>query len=167
MLAELQSYPWKCVLEILLYTVILVYVLGLAPRLRRWVNNRVRSWAAALLSESAVWIGGWTLITGPLLILGYGASIYTTWAGPGWLSCSGPYLGMPTGFAGETVSYRPFLETFGAFPLLAIPARWFGPLAEHMRVADYVWLAGAVFWGAVGAVAGCLMRASARRVASP
>lgn len=154
MAASLRAFPKKSVLEALFYGIVLAYVIGLVPWLRRSFNRRYPSWISAALREEVYWIGGWTLFLGPLLLLGYGESLYTTWAGPGALSYSGPYLGLPTGQGGETLAYRTLLELACLFPCLAVRPFWFGDLLESMRVAQYLWVAGIVFWGEVGAVVG-------------
>lgn len=163
MLIELRSYPQKSVLEALLYGAILAYALVLITHLRNWLNARSRIWSLALLREAAFWAGGWTLFVAPLLWLDYGASMYTTWVGPGYLSWSGPYLGTFTGVAGETVSYRPLLEIWSALPVLVVRPDWLRLVMPAMNMAQYIWLAGAVCWGLVGAMVGLSTSVTLRR----
>jgi hypothetical protein len=157
MLVELHAYPRRSLLEALLYGVVLAYALVFVPRLRYWLRSSSRAWPLAMLGESAFWVCAWTLLVGPLLWLGYGASLYTTWAGPGFLSYSGPYLGMPSGFAGETVSYRPLLEAVSAWPVVLFRPVWFTPVISDMSLAQYIWLAGTLWWGLVGSLVGLVL----------
>jgi hypothetical protein len=157
MLVELRAYPRRSLLEALLYGFVLTYALVFVPRLRRWLSECSSAWPWAMLRESVFWVCGWTVLVGPLLWLGYGASIYTTWAGPGFLSYSGPYPGMPIGFAGETVSYRPLLEAVSAWPVVVIQPAWFKPVIPDMSFPQYIWLAGTVWWGSLGSVVGLVL----------
>lgn len=164
MLDALWAFPKKSVLEALFLGIVLAYVFVLVPRLRRNMNTRYPSWHSAALREEAFWIIGWALFLGPLLLFGYGASLYSTWAGPGALSYSGPYLGMLTGQGGGTIAYRALLELAGVLPCLAVRPFWFGSQLDNMSVAQYLWVAGIVFWGEVGAVVGlCMLRGTVGR----
>jgi hypothetical protein len=116
MARELELVPWKFAGELMLYLGLLAFVLFVPRRLahrlsasgqqRRIVSMYVTLWAAA-----------WIAFLLPWLAAGYGASIFTTWEGPGALSYSGPYL-RSSGVPAETVSYRPFLEAASMWPLI-------------------------------------------------
>ena len=54
----------------------------------------------------------------PYVPLGYGASAFSTWHGPGFMSCSGPYLWHGGIHFGGTIGYRTFVEILGT------PALW-------------------------------------------
>lgn len=116
MARELELVPWKFVGELMLYLGLLAFVLfvprwlahrlSLAGRLRRIIPMYVALWAAA-----------WIVFLLPLLATGYGASMFTTWEGPGALSYSGPYP-RASAIPAETVSYRPFVEAAAMWPLI-------------------------------------------------
>lgn len=157
MLVELRLYPWKCVLEAMLYGAAVIYALVFVPYIRAKVERYSFTWPLAALRECIFWTVGWTLLAAPLLFMGYGASLFTTWAGPGAYSWSGPYIGMARGYEGETISYRIFIETITMFPasvaIGAMPA-W---LANRVTTSQFVWLAGIPWWGGMGFAIGISM----------
>jgi hypothetical protein len=116
MARELEMVPWKFAGELMLYLGLLAFVLfvprrlahrlSLSDRLRRIIPMYVVLWAAA-----------WVVFLLPLLATGYGASMFTTWEGPGALSYSGPYL-RASAIPAETVSYRPHVEAAAMWPLI-------------------------------------------------
>ena len=149
MTRELDSVPRKAAGEGLLYLTFLAYVAVLAP----WCRARVaptdaRAWWR-IVFEGMLWAAGWAMVLLPLVVGNYGASLYTTWAGPGALSWSGAYPGMVTGEAGETVSYRAFVEAVGIFPVL------FGGLTGLDRLVEDLPMGTAL--GALGAIGGCVL----------
>jgi hypothetical protein len=158
MLGELRAYPWKSLLEGVFYALVLAYTFTLVPWMRRALFRRQIRWHVAAQVEGAFWIIGWSVCVAPLVFLGYGSSLFTTWSGPGALSFSGPYLGNMTGLSGETIAYRPLLETVGSLPVLVVRPGWFGSFMDRMGLPLYLWLVGSVFWGAVGVAAELLRR---------
>jgi hypothetical protein len=116
MARELEMVPWKFAGELMLYLGLLAFVLfvprwlahrlSLSGRLRRVIPMYVALWAAA-----------WVVFLFPLLATGYGASVFTTWEGPGALSYSGPYP-RASAIPAETVSYRPLVEAAAMWPLI-------------------------------------------------
>jgi len=131
---ELVLLPARAALELLFYLLVAGVVIS-AGRLtqlrRRWVLLPMI--AASLLSI-------------PLLAFGYGASIYSTYVGPGAFSSSGPYVGVSF-IPAETVSYRSMAEALGLAPVFLLRLIPFGvPLP--FQLLWIVIVAG--FYGVVG-----------------
>ena len=116
MARELEMVPWKFAGELMLYLGLLAFVffiprwlahrLSLSGRLRRIIPMYIVLWAAA-----------WIVFLLPWLASGYGASMFTTWEGPGALSYSGPYP-RSSAIPADTVSYRPLVEAGAMWPLI-------------------------------------------------
>lgn len=106
-------------------------------------SSRRKARVSAVLTMVAV---GYLLL--PRIVLCYGASAYSTWAGPYAMSASGPYL-PPSLWPGETVSYRPVLEIAllpMVFVLRGLGGGWAGPL---LLSGLYGWILWRVVLGLV------------------
>lgn len=152
MLRELRWYPAKAIIEAVFYALIIGYIFFWARWLQRQIVPPDSNLAWLMAFGALFWIGGWTLATCPLQAFSYGESIFTTWAGPGALSWSGPYFGAPTGLAGETISYRPMLELGCLFPAFFMGATGLARLLPDLPMATAIWVYGTVFFGLVGAL---------------
>ena len=151
MRTELRLIPLKAASEASLYVLLLAYVLFGAP----WIAARVqtkttkRIWYLGCLG--LLWAVGWTIMAAPLLAAGYGEPIYSTWAGPGAMSYSGPYFGKTSFGNGMTISYRGLFEVVApGISAMAIAASGLPRYLPRMSTAVYLWLVGIVFYGIVG-----------------
>lgn len=116
MRADLASLPRRAALEFAFYCVLLLYVVSAAPWLygvlaRRWPRRWQLRCARGLLAVSVAAIA---LL--PQRLLGYGASAFSTYVGPGALSWSGGYPQI-TWLTADTISYRTFVEFLLIGPL--------------------------------------------------
>lgn len=160
MLDEFRMAPYRPWLEGALYVALLGYILFIAPWARNVVSSRYHSrflqTAGPLLFESLLWIAGWSLLIAPMVLWGYGATVYTTCQGRVFFSCSGPYLEMGH-VSAETVTYRPLIERVAYAPLY-LQARLpdlFRQLPK-MSTGAYLWLAGGWFYGLLGLLFGAV-----------
>jgi uncharacterized membrane protein (DUF485 family) len=116
MARELELVPWKFAGELIFYLGLLAFVLfvpgWLAHRLS--ASGRLRR---IIPMYMALWAAAWIVFLLPWLAVDYGASMFTTWEGPGALSYSGPYP-RTTATPAETVSYRPLVEGGAFWPLM-------------------------------------------------
>jgi hypothetical protein len=145
---ELDTYPLKAALEALLYSFLVGYAL-LALWLRDKFAAKSSGYSRRILFEGAIWALGWTLACLPLLCFGYGSSLFSTWEGPGALSYSGPYPGIITMIPGETISYRPLLETASAISMIskiAVEATGLGRFLPDVTISQFVWIWGVLFY---------------------
>jgi hypothetical protein len=159
---DLESYRRRANLEAVFYGTVWAYAFVLIPWLR-WKIQGIR-WPGRTILRGLFWAGGWVLIATPLILLDYGASLYTTWNGPGALSWSGPYFGTVTGFNAETISYRTFVELTGA-PAASALINWV-PDGLALSTRDYVFWSGILFYGMLGCIleaGGSVLRAFIRR----
>ena len=150
---ELRLVPLKAAGETALYLLLLVYGFFAAP----WMaigapaQSGGRIWNA--VHVGLLWASGWTILAVPVLVWGYGEPIYSTWAGPGALSASGPYMCSLSSGPGLTVSYRIVFEV-GA-PCIVARMAESSELAEHlpeMRVAVYLWSLGYLTYWTMGSL---------------
>jgi hypothetical protein len=116
MARELEMVPWKFFGELLFYIGLLAFVLFVPRRLAHGLSLSGRK-RRIMPMYMGLWAAAWIVFLLPLLAGGYGASIFSTWEGPGALSCSGPYP-MMTATPADTVSYRPLLEAGAMWPLI-------------------------------------------------
>lgn len=159
MLQQLQWYPWKVIFETILYSLFVGYVFFWAAKLRKFFAPPESGSLYKVAFEALLFIYGWTLIAFPLVEFSYGASLYSTWAGPGALSWSSPAV--PMGISAETISYRPVMELLCLFPMIFVEITGLQYLLPEMSVAVTAWLAGVLFFGAIGALyrsAECFLR---------
>lgn len=113
---ELAMVPWKFAGELMLYLGLLAFVLFVP----RWLAHRLSTSGRLrriIPMYMALWAAAWVVFLLPWLAAGYGASMFTTWEGPGAMSYSGPYP-RATATPAETVSYRPLVETGAFWPLM-------------------------------------------------
>jgi hypothetical protein len=152
---ELESLPSLAVYEGLFYfSWALLLRFAMPPLFRRLAGGqpspRRKATVSAILTLMTV---GYLL--GPMVVTCYGASAYSTWAGPFAMAWSGPYL-PPTLWSGETISYRPVLEV-ALLPMMFLLGRlgggWVAPL---ILSGVYAWIASraVVAWRARRRVVG-------------
>lgn len=151
---DLETYPAKSALEAIFYLVLMAYAFFLAPALRIKLAPQLARRGRKILFEIAAWSLGWTLACLPLIGLGYGGSLFTTWAGPGAWIYSGPYPGFITGLPAETISYRPLLEAASLLPLAAFQTTGLAGCFPEMSMGLAVWVSGVLFGCAVVLLAG-------------
>jgi hypothetical protein len=92
------------------------------------------------------------ILTAPLTF-DYGASLYSTYAGPGCLSYSGPYTHI-TWQTAETISYRTVVEAIGIAPFWIGMNSGLAQLLPSIWTKDFVWLTGTIWYGMLGACVG-------------
>jgi uncharacterized membrane protein (DUF485 family) len=148
---ELVLVPIKFVAELVLYFTFLGWVRWGCSWLTAAIFSQQASIGRSLLAGALSWGIGWTLLIWPLLLLDYGAPIYSTWAGPGALSWSTPHL--PVSFGpGLTISYRPVIETFGLwFFIIGVAALGKAGALPHSSNEAFLASAGLVGSGCIGA----------------
>lgn len=155
MTRDLDSFPARAWGETLFFAGLMGFAFWLGPWLWRRLAPPGERPAWAVCLAALLWMLGWALALSPFLIFDYGASLYTTYAGPGALVYSGPHPGLPTGLGGETLTYRPLLETICLFPILCVGATGIGNwLPENASPALLV--AGLIFCGLLGAIVGLI-----------
>ncbi len=154
MLEALDSLPRKAALEGILFSLLfLMAFVGFPALVRRPLVANLSPFLQRVISAGLGAVVGMALFS-PYLLLGYGASAFSNWVGPGAYSSSGPYLTV-TGISGETVSYRTVVEA-AALPGLTVtsyllPRPSFGPEPEwRLVLAELLpsWLpsASTVLW---------------------
>ncbi|MCP4541890.1 MAG: hypothetical protein GY832_32575 [Chloroflexi bacterium] len=162
---ELGLVPIKTILELALYLGILGYTLFAS----RWVSNRFIPEQGPrylkISAEAFLWIIGWTLTLLPLIVFGYGRSLYTNWEGPGALSSSGMYLEV-TLTPGMTVSYRSWLELIALLPITTFEAVGVVQLLYGMPLKLFLWIVGALFFSLIGLIVGIIKSIAASRRSS-
>jgi hypothetical protein len=143
---DLEWYPRKAALEAVFYGAVWAYAFALAP----WLRKRMQGvhWLGRTILRGAFWAGGWALITSPLMLLDYGCSLYTTYNTPGAAGYSGPYFGIATGFAAETISYRHVVELTGGPATISMVDLLPAGLVHSVR--DCVFWSGILAYGMVG-----------------
>jgi hypothetical protein len=121
MKSDLANLPRTTFLESGFYLALGSYLVALAPWvLRRLAPGGTRKWVFG----GGLGVGFGALFLAPQFFLGYGASAFSTYVGPGALSSSGPYARL-TFICAETVSYRPLLE------LVLLGPTWLFALFAH------------------------------------
>lgn len=151
---RLEEFDRKFTLEALFYLAIFGYLYFGARRLRAWCAPAHAKPIRKILCDGFLWALGWTLVVLPLLFLNYGASMYTNWEGPGALSYSGPYLGLPTGASGETCTYRPYLEIFSILSILFLETTGISRILPETTIGFYILFSGILFYGLIGVLIG-------------
>jgi hypothetical protein len=150
MRAELLAAPGRSALELAFYLAVVV-VLYMCCQVRLIRRAGAARWM--LLPAAAAF-----LLSLPLLVLGYGCTLYSNYVGPGALSSSGPYISM-TFVAAETVSYRALVEAIGLVPLKAERGAHLWRLAPDLGF-HWQWILGVVgFYALPGALAAIVFRA--------
>ncbi len=136
---ELESLPWLAAYEGLFYfSWVLLLRIGLPPLFRRLAGAEPSSKRQAAVSAilTLMMVG---YLLGPMVVKCYGASAYSTWAGPYAMAWSGPYL-PPTFWPGETISYRPVLEV-ALLPMMLLLGRLGGGwVAPWLLSGLYAWI---------------------------
>ena len=102
---ELRRVPVKLFAEWVWYVVVAFFVVYL-PIVTARVRAALRR--TVVLVSACAFLAAAALFQLPLAF-GYDSSMFSTWAGPGAYSSSGPYLSI-SGNTGVSVSYRIFLE---------------------------------------------------------
>jgi hypothetical protein len=165
MRSELRSIPRKTALEAVLYFLLGAYVLLVAPRLAGAMRGRRMPRSARIVAMLLPGALFFVLAAAPLLIWSYGYGGFTNLVGPGAISYSGPYFRMQSWFhnASNSVSYRAFVSPLILPPGVMVELCLFGLRALPL-VGDAFgdgldsnwpyWLAGALFYGGIGAAIG-------------
>jgi hypothetical protein len=153
MARELEMVPWKFAGELILYLSLLGFMLFIP----RWLAHRLSESGRQLRimpMYAALWAAAWCAFILPLLTIGYGASIFTNWQGPGALSYSGPHP-MAQAIPADTISYRPLVETAAIWPLI-ISDVVLGLLNATINVSTGMVLlvSGIIVYGAYGLLIG-------------
>lgn len=150
---ELSLVRLKLSLESAFYLLLLIYVFWGGPWIAGWIQGRTSKLSWYLVCVGLLWALGWTIVASPLLLAGYGEPIYSTWAGPGAMSYSGPYFGQPSFGNGVTISYRSFFEVVAPnISAMAITASGLNKHLPNMSATVYLWLLGIGFYGILGVV---------------
>jgi len=153
MMRQLDDFPRKAWSETLFFAGLVGFIFWLGPWLWRKLAPPGKRPVWAVCLAALLWMLGWALTLSPFLISNYGASLYTTYAGPGALVYSGPYPGLVSGLGGETLSYRPILEVICLFPLLFVEATRIGNWLPASTL-PFLLVAGLMFCGILGAIVG-------------
>jgi len=59
---------------------------------------------------------------------------------------SSPYPGLITGLSGETITYRPLLESASIIPMIVVEATGLGRCLPEMTAGLFVWISGVLFY---------------------
>jgi hypothetical protein len=129
---ELDTVPRKFVLEVAFYLA-LVAVAGVLAAKRPSPGRHRLAWSMYAPTILLLLAGA------PCALWCYGASIYSNYVGPCWLSCSGGWLTV-TFIPAETVSYRSFLEAVAWLPMVLGTVTRVTRLVPEMHTGLFVYL---------------------------
>ncbi len=145
MLVELQSVPRKLALEWLLYAMAAASLLFGPGLMRRFDQHKDSIIADVAPAFAACWLALIILVS-PLLMQGYGGSLYSTYDGPGAIVYSTGHHRV-TGKTAETVSYRSVIEAVGLGPVLIGLKTGLAVRVPGMTYALLIAVGGAVVYG--------------------